>query len=175
MSETLTDRDFWSTVPSVEEPAERDDGPDPPATMGDRVARVTATRRVTLKALATLGGALALNMVSWLPPFRARSAHATVGHEYGDCNTLNYDDSKYVCHPWPESPNYCGSDGWFLQASQTCFASGAVVTCAGGTPKNAWRWARGGTAYRCADGVQYWCGGYEYRICVKANPGAVVP
>lgn len=165
--QTQVDQDvFWSTVPLVgaDEPTGR---PAP-----TQIASPAANRRTLLKAAGVLGGALALNVLSWLPPARVPRAGATVGTEYLNCAGYDlwpgYDNNTAICVGAPYSPGYCGTDGWFLQYSGTCFASGAVLDCGienGLAAKNAWRWTYQGHSYRCSDGVQYWCGGHAFLIC----------
>jgi hypothetical protein len=176
MTQSTTDQDFWRGVPSVEdepEPGVRRwagfTGPDRP--------RILMTRRVTLQAMAALGGALALNVLSWLPPMRAPAAHAAVGTEYLHCANFDswsgYNNNTAVCVGAPYHSAYCGADGWFMQGSGTCWVSTAVAACGTGglSLRNAWRWTHAGTPYRCADGRIYTCdGSSSFRICSKANP-----
>ncbi len=171
MTMVKTDEQFWREVPSLEsEPGEGFE-PAPP-----QPGRFRASRRVTLQAVSTLGGAFALNVLSWLPPFKAPPAQATVGNEYTNCagydNWAGYNNNSAVCVGAPYGSGYCGSDGWFLQYSGTCFVSGAVKACGddGLTARNAWRWTHSSVPYRCADGHQYWCGGDGFFICSKARP-----
>jgi hypothetical protein len=160
-----TGQTFWSSVPMI--------GPDEATGRPMPARRTLATqRRTLLKAAGVLGGALALNVLSWLPPARVRGAAARVGTEYLGCAGYDqwpgYNDNTAICVGAPYSPYNCGTDGWFLQYSGTCFVSGAVVDCGienGLTAKNAWRWNYSGHTYRCSDGMQYWCGGSAFVIC----------
>ncbi len=169
-----TDEDYWREVPSTDSSPGFGDAfaAQPPAPN-----RLRASRRVTLQAIGTLGGALALNVLSWLPPFKGRPAQARVGTEHKDCagydNAGGYSNDTAVCVGGRYGPEYCGQDGWFLKSfSGTCVSSGPVVVCgAGGLErKNAWQWTHQGTPYRCADGMMYWCGGQGFFICAWPNP-----
>lgn len=109
---------------------------------------------------------------------RSPLAQATEGDEYSNtstCGNYSYDDSTYACFGSPYiSSNYCGWDKWFLHGSGTCWNSWPVKACGGGswTKRNAWRWKKGSTTYRCADGFQQNCGQSSpvFKICQAANP-----
>ena len=163
MTTTLPE-DHWASVPSLEEAFTPDAATRAEASPSGEGLR--GQRRTLFKTAMVLGGALALNVLSWLPPNRAKPASARVGTEFGDCNIYSYADN-ITCTGAPYSRDYCGNDGWFLQYSGTCFSSGAITAC---NQRNAWRWKRGTTWYRCADGMQYWCGGSAFRICSWSNP-----
>ncbi|MFI5915750.1 hypothetical protein [Dactylosporangium sp. NPDC051541] len=162
-------QDYWDSVPTVAAPDVTADGspvaaaPDGGTEGRTMQSTLRAHRRTLLKTVGVLGGGFALNVLSWLPPARGRAAQATVGTEYTSCTIYSYDDS-ITCTGGPYGSGYCGSDGWFLQYSGTCFSSGAVSVC---NNRNAWRWKRADNqkTYRCADGMQYWCGGSGFYIC----------
>jgi hypothetical protein len=173
VTSTPTDQDFWDQIPSIADSI-------PPQVVSAGKPRA-ASRRGTLKAIGALGRALALNVLSWLPPSLRRSANATVGTEYPHCAGYDewpgYDDSSETCVGDPYSQGYCGDDGWFLQYSEGSFASQPVAICGQGYPvMNAWRWTHSGTPYRCADGMLYWRdmihwrNGSAFRICSWPNP-----
>lgn len=160
--------DYWDQVPSITHPDVAADGSPLPAEPDRgkserRLQAIRTHRRTLLKTAGALGGGLALNVLSWLPPARGKAAQARVGTEYLDCTIYSYSDS-ITCTGGPYGSGYCGSDGWFLQYSGTCFVSGAIVAC---NNRNAWRWTRSDNhrTYRCADGMQYWCGGQGFFIC----------
>jgi hypothetical protein len=171
-----SDEEFWNEVPSIDSEPGTGSGA---AFVAAPVApgRWRASRRVTLQALSALGGALALNVLSWLPPFRGSPAQARVGTEHKDCagydNAGGYSNDTAACIGGPYGKQYCGVDGWFLRSfGGTCESSGPVVVCgAGGLErKNAWRWTFQDVPYRCADGMMYWCGGQGFFICAYPNP-----
>ncbi|GAA4972340.1 hypothetical protein HD597_007101 [Nonomuraea thailandensis] len=153
---------YWADVPSV------DDEPD---TGGrSRLTWSAPSRRTVFKTMGALGGALALNVLSALPG-RNNSAHAAVGTEYTSCanygSWTGYNNNTKVCVGGTYSRSYCGSDGWFLRSSGTCYNSYAVKACGTGglAARNAWRWTHSGRSYRCADGNVATCGGTYFYIC----------
>jgi hypothetical protein len=176
---TTVEPDYWATVPTI------DDGPDdgPAAAAGGRAPRppagmTAASRRTALKAAGALGGALALNVLSWLPPARPKPAAATVGTEYTNCagydSWAGYNDNSKVCVGATYGSGYCGGDGWYLNYFSPNVRYYPILLCGsdnGLAARNAWRWSHGGTPYRCADGV-FWTstGGSALRICARANP-----
>jgi hypothetical protein len=153
---TATVEDYWDSVPTVSEV----ESSAVPETGAGLQVRLRAHRRSLLRTAGVLGGALALNALSWLPPSRTGPARAAVGSEHTDCDGYNYDN--IICTGAPYGTGYCGGDGWFLWTSGTCFASAPVPRCHN---RNAWRWSHNGRTYRCADGFQQWCGGSGYFIC----------
>lgn len=171
---TTVDRDYWASVPAIDDAP--DTGPDE-GTARPVSRRMVPSRRTTLKAAGALGGALALNVLSWLPPARPKQARAAVGTEHSNCaaydDRAGYNDNSKVCVGGEYSSGYCGSDGWFLNGSTSSAQYWPVVAC-GDIPyvlRNAWRWTHAGTRYRCADG-NVWTpsGGTVFRICARANP-----
>ncbi|MEU7894081.1 hypothetical protein AB0B45_14590 [Nonomuraea sp. NPDC049152] len=164
-----TDR-YWADVPSV------DDEPGDTKTRRGMLTSTAPSRRTMLKGVGVLGGALALNVLSVLPPFKTREANAAVGSEWLHCagynNWSGYDNNSKLCVGGTYSRSYCGADGWFKRSSGTCYNSYAVVACGTGSygKKNAWRWTHSGTPYRCADGNVATCGGTYFYICSWSNP-----
>ncbi|MFD1939567.1 MULTISPECIES: hypothetical protein [Nonomuraea] len=158
---------YWSQVPHA------DDDENAGATI---VRKARPSRRTMFKSIGVLGGALALNIVSALPPSRANRAEAAVGNEYTNCagydNFSGYNDNSKICVGAPYSKSHCGGDGWFLRGSGTCWNSYATKACGNGmTKRNAWRWKFGSTPYRCADGYVATCDGSTVlRICSWPNP-----
>ncbi|MFE3453039.1 hypothetical protein ACFXJ8_29365 [Nonomuraea sp. NPDC059194] len=158
---------YWSQVPHA------DDDENVGTTI---VRKARPSRRTVFKSLGVLGGALALNIVSALPPNRVRSAEAVAGNEYTNCagynNFTGYNNNSKACVGAPYSRSYCGADGWFKRGSGTCWNSYAVKACGNGmTKRNAWRWTHGGTPYRCADGHIATCDGSNtLYICSWSNP-----
>ncbi|WP_327589210.1 hypothetical protein OHA25_21000 [Nonomuraea sp. NBC_00507] len=157
---------YWDGVPSVDdEPAKR-------AGLGTLVP----SRRTMMKSIVALGGALALNVVSALPPGRPKSASAAVGTEHLNCagynNYSGYNNNTKACVGFTYSRSYCGSDGWFIRSSGTCYNSYPISICGEGSysNRNAWRWTHSGTPYRCADGKVATCGGTSTYICSWSNP-----
>ncbi|MGW0809240.1 hypothetical protein [Nonomuraea sp. NPDC002799] len=153
---------YWADVPSVED--EPDTGGRPSLSWS------APSRRTVFKTMGVLGGALALNVLSALPG-RNTSAYAAVGNEYTDCagysNNSGYNNNTKACVGATYSRSYCGSDGWFLRSSGTCYNSYAIKACGAGSlaDRNAWRWTHSGTKYRCADGNVATCGGTYFYIC----------
>lgn len=153
---------YWAEVPSV------DDEPDNGKRAG--LSWSMPSRRTIFKTVGVLGGALALNVLSALPG-RNNSAQAAVGTEYTDCagygSWAGYSDNTKVCVGGTYSRSYCGSDGWFLRSSGTCYNSYATKACGAGSlsARNAWRWTHSGKKYRCADGYVATCGGTSFYIC----------
>jgi hypothetical protein len=168
---TATDLEqAWLATPSLtEQPA---GAPEQPV----EVPTGRLSRRRILQATAGLGGALALNVLGWLPPARLRSARANVGTEHLTCanydNWSGYNNNTTICVGAPYSRQYCGADGWFLNYHDTFLSSGPVTICGNGIPaRNAWRWTFSGTPYRCADGIQQVRGGSaQLFICAWSNP-----
>lgn len=158
---------YWADVPSVED--------EPDSGSRRRPTWQPPSRRTVFKTMGVLGGALALNVLSALPG-RNNSALAVAGNEYTNCagfnNWAGYDNNTKVCVGGTYGRSYCGSDGWFLRASGTCYNSYAIKACGAGslTDRNAWRWTHSGTPYRCADGNVATCGGTQFRICSWSNP-----
>ncbi|MGI5284921.1 hypothetical protein ACQEVF_16495 [Nonomuraea polychroma] len=158
---------YWAEVPSVED--------EPASGRRHHLTGAVPSRRTIFKTMGVLGGALALNVLSALPG-RNNSAHAAVGTEYTHCagfnNWAGYNNNTKVCVGGTYSRSYCGSDGWFLRSSGTCYNSYAVKACGTGSyaKRNAWRWTHSGTPYRCADGNVATCGGTYFYICSWANP-----
>ncbi|MFI7604559.1 hypothetical protein ACIBTV_05485 [Micromonospora sp. NPDC049366] len=162
-------KDFWADVPSVDDPAPA--GATTRAATSELHAGLRARRRTLFKTAGALGGALALNVLSWVPLSGSRPARATVGTEYGNCSVYSYDG--IICVGAPYSRSYCGSDGWFLNYHDSVFSSGPVKACGpSGGQRNAWRWTHNGTPYRCADGYQQARGepNSTFRICSWSNP-----
>jgi len=160
---------YWAAVPSVD-----DIGPDlGPAVPKPRkpLGRMKPSRRTMLKSAGALGGALAINVLSSLPPGKGTTASAVAGNEYLTCADYNiwpgYNDNTAVCVGAPYSRSYCGSDGWFLRRTDTCWNSYAIKACGAGSliDRNAWRWTHSVTPYRCADGTVTNCSGTYFRIC----------
>lgn len=166
----MDSKEFWASVPTLDAPAPapapggRQDNP--PALQ----ANLRTHRRTLFKTAGALGGALALNVISWLPQSGSKPAQATVGNEYGNCNI--YDYNNIICVGAPYSRNYCGSDGWFLNYHDSVFSSGPVKACGASPKRNAWRWSHNGTPYRCADGYQQSRGqsSSTFLICSWARP-----
>lgn len=159
---------FWAEVPSA------DDEPESPSSR-PRISLTKPSRRTVFKSVGALGGALALNVLGALP--NAKPAAAAVGSEWashcaGFDSWAGYNNNSKVCVGGTYSRSYCGSDGWFLRSSGTCYNSYAVVACGTGSyaKRNAWRWTHSGTRYRCADGNVATCGGTSFYICSWANP-----
>ncbi|HET6298874.1 MAG TPA: hypothetical protein VFG33_36230 [Kribbella sp.] len=172
---TITDAArYWAAVPSAD-----DDGPDlGPAVRqaSSSLGKMKPSRRTMFKSAGALGGALAINILSALPPSKGNIASAVVGNEHQGCANFagwpGYNNNTKVCVGGTYSRSYCGSDGWFLRGSGTCWNSYAVKECGGGTyaKRNAWRWTHSGTPYRCADGVVATCGASTFYICSWSNP-----
>lgn len=173
---TITDAArYWATVPSAD-----DEGPDlaPAGRNASRsLGRMKPSRRTMFKTAGALGGALAINILSALPPGRGTTASAVVGNEYTSCAGYGewpgYDNNKQACVGAPYSRNNCGSDGWFqVESGGACYSSYPIKACGDGslTKRNAWRWTHSSTPYRCADGIIDNCGARDFRICSWSNP-----
>jgi len=134
---------------------------------GTRLSR----RSFMLRSAAATAGVAVLNTIVTSP-----LARATVGTEYtstSSCGNYSYNDSTYACFGSSYiSSNYCGGDKWFLHGSGTCWVSYPTKACGGGgwAKRNAWRWKKGSTTYRCADGYQQNCGQSSpvFKICQAA-------
>jgi hypothetical protein len=167
---------YWAAVPSADEEA--------PGGLGVAVRKASSSlgkmkpsRRTMFKSAGALGGALAINILSALPPSKGNTASANVGTEHLSCagynNWAGYDNNTKICVGGAYSRSYCGGDGWFLRGSGTCWNSYAISICGTGSyaHRNAWRWTYSGTPYRCADGETATCGGSVYfNICSWSNP-----
>lgn len=138
------------------------------------------SRRTVAKGAMVAAGGAALGVVGGAFSRFPRTANAVVGNEYDANHCGNYgswegyDDksTQTPCVGGTYGSQYCGSDGWFLQQTSGSWSSTPVKACGDNTTKrNAWRWNSGGSAYRCADGVQGYSGQYlAFRICQRTNP-----
>jgi len=163
----MDDKDFWASVPTLDAPASASAGAAGSGTAPVLQAKLRTQRRTLFKTAGVLGGAFALNVLSWLPQAGSKAARATVGTEHLTCSIFAYDNA-ITCTGAPYSRNYCGTDGWFLKYTSSVLISGPTVACNG---RNAWRWTRSGTPYRCADGYQQVRGGSNtFLICAWSNP-----
>jgi hypothetical protein len=177
---TITDAArYWAAVPSADADGPDLGGPDlAPAVRraSSSLGKMKPSRRTMFKSAGALGGALALNVLSALPPGKGNTASAAVGTEHTSCagynNWAGYDDNTKVCVGAPYSRSYCGSDGWYIRGSGTCWNAYPVSVCGTGSysTKNAWRWTKSGTPYRCADGKTAVCGATYFQICSWSNP-----
>ncbi|HET6292297.1 MAG TPA: hypothetical protein VFG33_02950 [Kribbella sp.] len=174
---TITDAArYWAAVPAVDADEPDPAGPDLGLTVrkaSSSLGKMKPSRRTMFKSAGALGGALAINILSSLPPGRGTTASAETGTEYTSCagydSSDGYDDNTKVCVGAPYARSHCGSDGWFRRGSGTCWNSYPTKACGSG-PRNAWRWTHNGTRYRCADGYVASCGGTVFRICSWSNP-----
>lgn len=131
-------------------------------------------RQVLAKSIVITAGSWVLMVIERLPVVGGlERAFATKGTEYSSCTAAgySYDDTTYACtgSAYIDSA-YCGPDKWFLNWSGTCWAQWAISIC-GSPARNAWRWTRLSTPYRCADGYGQSCGsGPTLLICQAPNP-----
>jgi len=177
---TITDAArYWAAVPAVDADEPDPAGPDLGLTVrkaSSSLGKMKPSRRTMFKSAGALGGALAINILSSLPPGKGTTASATVGTEYTSCagydSSAGYNNNTKICVGAAYSRSYCGSDGWFLRGSGTCWNSYAIKACGAGglADRNAWRWTHSGTRYRCADGETATCGGTYFNICSWSNP-----